>query len=164
MTGALTDEALVRIEFRSCPFDAAPAAGLVEQMRQEMAELYDGLDIDDAAMPRAGAAELGPPGGVFVVGFEDGLAVCCGGIKELLDGACEIKRMFVVPSARGRGVAQALLRELERRARGLGYALARLDTGPRQAAALAIFERTGYEPIGNFNSNPIATYFGEKHL
>jgi GNAT superfamily N-acetyltransferase len=115
-------------------------------------------------MPRAGAAELGPPGGVFVVDFEHGLAVCCGGIKQRPDGACEIKRMFVVPPARGRGVARALLTELERRARSLRYADVRLDTGPLQTTAQLIYQRAGYEPIGNFNSNPIASYFGEKHL
>jgi GNAT superfamily N-acetyltransferase len=160
----VSDEALVRLEFRACPLDEAPAAPLVEQMRREMAELYGGLDIDNARMPRAGATELGPPDGVFIVGFEHGVAVCCGGIKQLPDGACEIKRMFVTPTARGRGVARALLGELERRARGLGYAVARLDTGPLQTRARLIYERAGYEPVGNFNSNPVATYFGEKRL
>jgi len=164
MTSALIGEAPQTLEFRSCPFDDAPAAALVQQMREEMAELYDGIDIDNARMPRAGAAELGPPGGTFVVGFEHGVPVCCGGLKQLPDGACEIKRMFVVPGARGRGVARALLGELERRARSLGYVVARLDTGPLQANAQLIFERAGYEPIDNFNKNPLATFFGEKHL
>jgi GNAT superfamily N-acetyltransferase len=152
------------LEFRACAFDEAPASVLVQAMREEMAEIYDGLEIDNAQMPKAGAAELGPPGGMFVVGFEHGIPVCCGGIKQLPDGACEIKRMFVVPDARGRGVARALLAELEERARGLGYRLARLDTGPRQTTAQRIYERAGYEPIGNFNDNPVATYFGEKRL
>ncbi|MCA1681174.1 MAG: GNAT family N-acetyltransferase, partial [Actinobacteria bacterium] len=62
------------------------------------------------------------------VGFEDGVAACCGAIKPLPDGACETKRMSVVEAARGQGMARALLGELERRARDLGYALARLDT------------------------------------
>ena len=88
-------------------------------------------------MPKAGPDELGPPGGTFVVGYEDGAAVCCGGIKRLPDGACEIKRMFVVEQARGRGVARELLVELERRARELGYAIVRLDTGPAAAARAA---------------------------
>jgi GNAT superfamily N-acetyltransferase len=152
------------LEFRSCPFDEPPASDLVQQMREEMAEIYAGLDIDNEEMPKAGAAELGPPGGTFVVGFEHGIPVCCGGIKQLPDGACEIKRMFVVAEARGRGVARALLAELEQRARSLGYALARLDNGPRQRQAQRIYEAAGYEPIGNFNDNPVASYFGEKRL
>lgn len=40
----------------------------------------------------------------------------------------------------------------------------RLDTEPRQITARLIYERAGYKPIGNFNDNPVATYFGEKHL
>ena len=152
------------IEFRTCPVDEQPAAGLVDQMRAEMAVLYDGLNLDAADMPKAGPDELGAPHGTFVVGYEDGVPVCCGGIKRLPDGACEIKRMFVVPAARGRGVARALLAELEARARELGYSVARLDTGPRQPRAQRMYERGGYVPIENFNANPVATFFGEKRL
>jgi GNAT superfamily N-acetyltransferase len=150
--------------FRRCRVDEQPAATLLQQMRDEMAGLYDGLDLDASDMPKAGPAELGSSGGAFVVGFEDGVPVCCGGIKRLPDGACEIKRMFVVDSARGRGVGRALLRELEHRARELGYAVARLDTGPRQTRVQRMYERAGYVPIENFNDNPVATFFGEKRL
>jgi GNAT superfamily N-acetyltransferase len=133
-------------------------------MRDEIAALYDGLQLDGPDMPKAGPGELGPPGGAFVVGFEDGVAVCCGGIKRLPDGACEVKKMFVATAARGRGVARALLVELERQARDRGYAVARLDTGPRQTRAQRMYERAGYVPIANFNGNPVASFFGEKRL
>jgi GNAT superfamily N-acetyltransferase len=72
--------------------------------------------------------------------------------------------MYVVPAARGRGHARALLRALEDAARGLGYATVRLDTGPRQAHAQAMYEAAGYRAIGNFNANPVASYWGEKEL
>jgi GNAT superfamily N-acetyltransferase len=152
------------LEFRTCPANEEPAASLLQAMRDEMAALYDGLDLDDPAMPAAGAAELGPPSGVFIVGYEERRPVCCGGVKRLADGVCEIKRMFVVPAARGRGVARELLAELERRARELGYSVARLDTGPRQPGPQRMFAAAGYRPIANFNDNPVATYFGEKGL
>lgn len=152
------------LEFRSCPVDEPPAAALVQGMRDEIAVLYDGMDLDGPQMPKAGPEELGPPGGTFVVGFEDGVAVCCGGLKQLPDGACEVKKMYVAEAARGRGVARALLVELERRARDLGYEVARLDTGPRQTRAQRMYERAGYVPIENFNANPVASYFGEKRL
>jgi GNAT superfamily N-acetyltransferase len=150
--------------FRPCPVDEDPAAGLVQAMRDDIAALYDGLDLDGADMPKAGPAELGPPDGTFVVGLENDAAICCGGLKRLPDGACEIKKMFVVEQARGRGMARALLEELERRARELGYEIARLDTGPRQVRAQRMYERAGYVPIENFNANPVATFFGEKRL
>lgn len=145
--------------------DHEPAAGLVAAMRAELAGVYDDLDLDAADMPKAGPAELGPPGGTFLVGFDDaGRAVCCGGVKRLEDGTCEIKRMYVVPQARGRGVARELLRRLEDAARRLGYDVVRLDTGPRQPSAERMYREAGYRPIGNFNGNPVASFFGEKRL
>lgn len=153
-----------QLEFRAARVDAGDGAALAQGMRDEIAAIYEGLDLNGPQMPKAGAAELSPPGGAFLVGYEAGAPVCCGGVKRLPDGACEIKRMYVVPTARGRGVARALLLALEHEARRLGYAIARLDTGPRQPAAKALYESTGYRPVANFNANPVATYFGEKRL
>ncbi|HVF77531.1 MAG TPA: GNAT family N-acetyltransferase [Solirubrobacteraceae bacterium] len=152
------------IEFRPCSVDEEPAAGLVQRMSDDIAALYDGLDLSGPDMPKAGPEEMSPPGGTFVVGFENDEPICCGGVKRLPDGTCEIKRMFVVEEARGRGVARALLEELERRARALGYEIARLDTGPRQMRAQRMYERAGYAAVENFNANPVATFFGEKRL
>jgi GNAT superfamily N-acetyltransferase len=139
-------------------------------MREEMADLYEGMDLDGPAMPKASPRELGPPGGVFLVGFENDTPVCCGGIKQLPDpegppaDTCEIKRMYVVPGRRGHGLARALLVALEDAARELGYTTARLDTGPRQPHAERMYRAAGYAPIANFNANPVATFFGEKQL
>ena len=72
--------------------------------------------------------------------------------------------MYVVPAARRRGVARALLRALEDAARERGYAFVRLDTGPLQRGAMALYASEGYTEIGNFNANPIATYWGEKAI
>ena len=152
------------LRFETCPVDEEPAAGLLQAMREEIAALYEGLDLDGAQMPRAGPAEMSPPGGTFVVGFDGDVPVCCGGLKRLDGEACEIKRMFVVAPARGRGLARELLVELERRAREIGYAVVRLDTGPRQPRSQRMYERAGYVEIENFNANPMASYFGEKRL
>ena len=153
------------LRFRPIPLDEEPAATLSAAMAAEIAEIYDGLDLDGPDMPRAGAGELGPPGGVFLVGFDEtGAALCCGGVKALGDGACEIKRMYVAPEARRQGRAGELLVALEDAARGLGYEVARLDTGPRQPHAERFYRAAGYEPIADFNGNPVASFFGEKRL
>jgi len=152
------------IEFRSSRLDTGDGEQLVSAMAAELYELYDGLDLNDESMPKASASELGPPDGDFLVGYEDGLAVCCGGLKRLPDGAAEIKRMFVVPGARGRGMARTLLLALEDRARAMGFTIVRLDTGPKQPRASALYRSAGYAEIDNFNGNPIADYFGEKRL
>jgi GNAT superfamily N-acetyltransferase len=152
------------VEFRPAAVDAGEGRDLAQAMAAEIAEIYDGLVLDGPDMPKAGAAELGPPGGTFLVGWAGEEAVCCGGVKRLPDGTCEIKRMYVAPAARGQGVARQLLHALEDAARALGYTVARLDTGPRQPHARALYESEGYAEIPNFNQNPVATYFAEKAL
>jgi GNAT superfamily N-acetyltransferase len=152
------------IEFAAARVDADPGQSLVSAMRAEIATMYEGVELDGADMPKAGPAELRPPHGTFIVGSRDGRPICCGGVKRLDAQACEIKRMYVVPEARGTGVGRALLHELEDRARQLGYLIARLDTGPRQAGARRIYESEGYVEVDNFNGNPVASFWGEKPL
>lgn len=152
------------IRFELARVDLGSGWDLAQAMREEIAVLYDGLELDGDRMPRAGHSELSPPGGSFIVGRIDERPVCCGGVKRLDDHSCEIKKMYVVPDLRGQGVARRLLRELEHQARGLGYAIVRLDTGPKQTSARGLFESEGYAEIEDFNGNPVAYYWGEKPL
>src|SRR5215210_3299225 len=76
-----------------------------------------------------------------------------GGVKRSAAHAGEIKRMYVVPEARGRGVGAALLAALEELARDLGYAVVRLDTGAKQPRAQRMYLRAGYVPVPDFNGN-----------
>ena len=152
------------IRFEEGLVDAGDGGRLEEAMREEVGVMYAGLDLRAPEMPKAGPDELNPPNGSFLVGYEEGVAICCGGLKRLDAEACELKRMYVIPQARGRGVARILLGALEDRARELGYGIARLDTGPKQLGAQHLYESAGYVAIPNFNGNPIATFFGEKRL
>jgi GNAT superfamily N-acetyltransferase len=152
------------IDFSDADVDSGPGAALAQSMRDEIAVIYDGLDLDGDTMPKAGPAELSPPAGAFLVGWIEGEPVCCGGVKHLDDDTCEIKKMYVVPGARGTGVARRLLYALEDKARELGYEIARLDTGPRQGNAQGLYESEGYGAIEDFNGNPVAIFWGEKSL
>ncbi len=155
----------VQVELRPARVDEGDGQLLAQAMAAEIAVLYDGLDQNGADMPKAGPAELGPPGGGFWIGYVDGSPACCGGLKQLPDpGACEIKKMYVVPALRGRGIARQLLAFLEGRASALGHTVARLDSGDRQPDAVHLYASAGYTEIPNFNANPAATYFAEKHL
>ena len=154
----------VRVSFSDGRVDSGPGAELAQAMRDEIAVMYDGLDLDGDSMPRAGFKELSPPGGAFLIGSVDGKPACCGGVKRLDERTCEFKKMYVVPVLRGRGVARQLLHALEGTASELGYEVARLDTGPRQTSARRLFESEGYVAIPDFNGNPIAVYWGEKPL
>jgi GNAT superfamily N-acetyltransferase len=109
-------------------------------------------------------SEMVPPGGAFVLVREDGRPAAGGGIRRLADGVCEIKRMYVVPEARGRGHGRRLLEALERVAADLGYRRVRLDTAQSMTTAMALYESAGYRPIPDYNGNTYASFWGEKEL
>jgi GNAT superfamily N-acetyltransferase len=110
------------------------------------------------------AAEMVPPSGAYVIVREDGRAVAGGGIRRLGDDVCEIKRMFVVPEARGRGHGRRLLEALEGAAVDLGYRFARLDTAQSMTTAMAMYRAAGYRSIPDYNGNSYASFWGEKEL
>jgi putative acetyltransferase len=94
----------------------------------------------------------------------------CGGVA-FDDGFAELKRMFVRPAARGKGVAQAVLAQLERDARAKGYKRLVLETGDTLGPAQRLYERAGFrrcEAFGHYRALPPATiersYFFEKRL
>jgi GNAT superfamily N-acetyltransferase len=87
---------------------------------------------------------------VLVARDAGGEAVGCGALRPLGDGVAEIKRMYVVPAARGRGLSKLVLAGLEAAARDRGWTTLRLETGPRQPEAVALYEGAGYRPIAAF--------------
>jgi GNAT superfamily N-acetyltransferase len=126
-------------------FDSPDAAALCAAQQAEMLELYEGeADIG----PSRDGPMFVPPRGVFlVVRGDDGEAVACGGITRFDETRGEVKRMYVTPGARGRGLGRLVLDELERHARELGFGALVLETGDRQEAALALYLNSGYERI-----------------
>lgn len=154
-------------EFRLAlvPVHAAepPARDLIAAMVEELVPLYGRIDL--GTVPSATPEDMWGPGGTFLVGWDaGGEPVCGGGVKRLDERTAEIKRMFVVPSARGRGHARRLLAGLEDAARRLGYSHVRLDTGPKQPHALTLYRSAGYAEIPDYNANPHAVYWAEKPL
>jgi GNAT superfamily N-acetyltransferase len=150
----------VSVEVRRTAGSDPVALELVAAMVDEMGTLYEpGL----ARSPMS-PEDLSPPGGGFLVLSEAGRAVAGGGVKRLDARACEIKRMYVVREARGRGVGRALLVALEELARDLGYAVVRLDTGAKQPGAKRMYLRAGYAEVPDYNRNPYAAFWGEKRL
>jgi GNAT superfamily N-acetyltransferase len=132
---AITDEA----------FDSADAAALRSAQRVELDARYGCDDHEPGTAPTA--ADVAH----FLVARDaSGAAVACGGLRLLGDGEAEIKRMYVVPQARGTGVAIAVLRALEQQARGLGLTGLVLETGTLQPEAIRFYEREGYSRIENF--------------
>lgn len=85
-----------------------------------------------------------------VVARLDGNPVGCGAFKEYEPGVMEVKRMFVQPEVRGKGIAGRLLRELEAWMEELGYRRWILETGEKQPEAIRLYEKSGYSRIPNY--------------
>jgi putative acetyltransferase len=88
--------------------------------------------------------------GTFLIAYRDGLAVGCGALRLLDADTAELKRMYVCPEARGQGIGRRLLGALEAEARAFGVRRLVLETGIRQAAAMALYRATGFRPIALF--------------
>ena len=150
------------LRFEQTDPEVLPASELLAQMRVELNDVYDSFNrLDNPALV---PDELRGPDGAYLVGYEGAEAVAGGGLRRLDDGVAEIKRMFVCPAARSRGVARALLEALEQTALELGYERIRLDTGPKQVHGLALYRSAGYVDVPPYNDNPFACFWGEKVL
>jgi GNAT superfamily N-acetyltransferase len=112
--------------------------------------------------------QFDPPDGVFLVGEWDGVPVAMGGWRTQEAGGssgnrvAEIKRMYVVQSARRHGFAAVILRALERTAAEAGFTRIVLETGQRQPEAIAMYERHSYLPVQPFGH--YACQSGSIHL
>jgi GNAT superfamily N-acetyltransferase len=96
-----------------------------------------GLDADDVA----------PGRGAFLVAYQDERPVGCGAVRLIDSVTAELKRMYVEPASRRVGIGRRLVDSLEAEARALGATRVVLETGTRQAAALALYARCGFLPI-----------------
>lgn len=85
-----------------------------------------------------------------VVAYKNERAVGCGAFREYESNVAEIKRMFVKPEERGRGVAGKILTELENWARELDYTECILETGIKQPEAIRLYQKSGYEKIPSY--------------
>lgn len=85
-----------------------------------------------------------------VISYDVNDPVGCGAFKPFDETSVEIKRMFVLPEYRGRGVALQVLRELETWAHELGYTDCVLETGKKQPEAIRLYEKAGYTRIKNY--------------
>ena len=85
-----------------------------------------------------------------VVCYENDLPIGCGAIKVFSDEAMEVKRMYVSPDGRNKGIASRILGELEAWAGELGYVKCVLETGKRQPEAIALYEKNGYARTENY--------------
>ena len=125
-------------------YDHPDAVALIAEVQQEYVVRYGDEDLTPVD-----PAEFAPPRGLFLVGYVDGLPAACGGWRAH-ETDVELKRMYVRPAARGRGLARAVLAELEATALAAGYRRVILETGSKQPEAIALYASSGYEPVPSF--------------
>jgi GNAT superfamily N-acetyltransferase len=137
---------------RRVPITDPDAALLVEEVQQEYVRRYGGRD-ETPIVP----AYFEGPMGAFFVGHLDGVPVATGAWRRRTDVTvhgttltAEVKRMYVAPAGRSRGLARAMLAHLEDTARWAGAEVMVLETGIRQPEAIALYESAGYQPIAGF--------------
>lgn len=137
---------------------AAPeAADLIDALDRDLNARYPGLEVHGID-----AANFRETGGVFLLGRCEGIAVACGALRPMEDGAIEVKRMYVREGYRRRGFARAMLNALEQIAEQRGYGMIRLETGKNQPEAITLYESAGYRRIpcyGAYAGDPISRCF-----
>jgi GNAT superfamily N-acetyltransferase len=154
------------LDLRQLRLTHPDALALIEEVQAEYTVRYGGPDTTPLA-----PAMFDPPQGAFFVGYVEGAPVAMGGWRFRPDvtafgrfRAAEIKRMYVGPGARRRGLARVVLAHLEQTARAAGADLMVLETGIEQPEAIALYKSSGYQPVegfGHYKWSPKVRYFGK---
>ncbi|MEP6815797.1 MAG: GNAT family N-acetyltransferase [Marmoricola sp.] len=143
------------------PLTHPDALRLIEQVQLEYVARYGTPDESPIR-----AEVFDPPDGAFFVGYLGDRPVATGGWRRRSDlgvlgteETAEIKRMYVVATARGRGLARQVLAHLERTAAGAGAGAMVLETGIAQPEAIALYESSGYREVpgfGHYRDSPLS--------
>ncbi|BCJ54658.1 N-acetyltransferase [Actinoplanes sp. NBRC 14428] len=135
-----------QITIRESRFDDPAVQALIALTMAELSARYGGSGDDTPVA----AADFAPPTGAFLVAEgPDGRLIGCAGWRAHGSDA-ELKRMFTIEAARGKGVARRVLAAIEDSARERGYKRVILETGDKQPEAIALYEKCGYERIEDF--------------
>lgn len=155
-----------RLELRRVGYGHPDAEALVAAVQAEYVERYGSPD-ESPLVP----ADFDEPAGLFLVGYLGTTPVATGAWRRsaitALGGssAVEVKRMYVVPAARRRGISRVVLAELERTAAAAGHDVVVLETGTRQPEAIALYEACGYvavPPFGHYADADLSRHFGKR--
>jgi putative acetyltransferase len=113
---------------------------------------FQNFEVEMAHLP----GKYAPPEGRLYLAFEEEQAVGCAGIRKIEEGVCELKRLYVPPAFRGRGIGRLLAIQAVNDARVIGYGRMRLDTLPPMQRAQELYKSLGFRPIAPYTNNPVA--------
>jgi GNAT superfamily N-acetyltransferase len=152
-----------RVQLAPVAWDDPDLQRLAVAQQAELRARYDGAS-EPGVPPSAADLSL-----ILLARDDAGAVLGCGALRRLGPDTAELKRMYVVPAARGCGVSKVVLAALEGAALERGWTTLRLETGPRQPEAIALYCGAGYREIGPFgaysgNSDATGSLFFERVL
>ena len=112
---------------------------------------FQDFDKELAGLP----GEYAPPYGCLLLAMDDINAIGCVALRKFEEGICEMKRLYVKPSGRGKGLGKKLVNAIIEEAIKIGYTKMRLDTVPAMKEAIAIYRSIGFYEIKPYRENPI---------
>ena len=143
----MTSADLSRVQLAPVAWDDPDLQRLAVAQQAELRARYDGAS-EPGVPPSAADLSL-----ILLARDDAGAVLGCGALRQLGSGTAELKRMYVVPAARGRGVSKLVLAALEDAARERGWTTLRLETGPRQPEAIGLYSGAGYRPVNAFGAD-----------
>lgn len=159
IAAAIDGLVLLRVEPAGDPENQALLEAYYREIDQRFAS---GLDRD--AVQSTHVEEITPPNGCFVAARLAGDPVGCGVVKVTAPGVADLKRMWVSPRVRGRGVGRRLLRRLVAEARAMGMHQVRLETNRALTEAIALYRAEGFVEVPAFNDEPHADHWFTRDL
>jgi GNAT superfamily N-acetyltransferase len=126
-----------------------------------LAERIPGIAATHVPVPDPEAASFRPPDGAFLLATSQGQTLGCVSLKRIDPTTAEVKRLWVAPAARGRGLARRLMTAAEDAARGCGYSRLRLDTNENLPEAIALYRATGWSDTAPFTPFPATHWFAK---
>lgn len=153
------------LAIRPEPLTSATAARLIAELNAELSAMYNDPDANHFGLT---PDDVAPGRGAFLVAWQGDAAIGCGAVRLVQPGIGELKRMYVTAGLRGQKVGHRLVAALEQEARQLGARRLVLETGTRQLAAIALYQKCGFAEIplyGEYLQSPTTSRcFGKEFV